>query len=135
MTRVDALPQELPIEVEWKGIKGHINVWREQGQCSGTSDGKGIDDMPVVTTGNKGSYLCGWPDENLLKAIMKEQMLSAGLTTVSLPEYLRVRQRGNLLFFTNYGKQKVSIPKEYNGEFLLGQRELAQSDLAILKST
>ena len=91
--------------------------------------------MPVVTTGNKGSYLCGWPDENLLKAIMKEQMLSAGLTTVSLPEYLRVRQRGNLLFFTNYGKQKVSIPKEYNGEFLLGQRELAQSDLAILKST
>ena len=135
VTRVDALPQELPIEVEWKGIKGHINVWREQGQCSGTSDGKGIDDMPVVTTGNKGSYLCGWPDENLLKAIMKEQMLSAGLTTVSLPEYLRVRQRGNLLFFTNYGKQKVSIPKEYNGEFLLGQRELAQSDLAILKST
>ena len=135
VTRVDALPQELPIEVEWKGIKGHINVWREQGQCSGTSDGKGIDDMPVVTTGNKGSYLCGWPDENLLKAIMKEQMLSAGLTTVSLPEYLRVRQRGNLLFFTNYGKQKVSIPKEYNGEFLLGQRELAQSGLAILKST
>ena len=135
VTRVDALPQELPIEVEWKGIKGHINVWREQGQCSGTSDGKGIDNMPVVTTGNKGSYLCGWPDENLLKAIMKEQMLSAGLTTVSLPEYLRVRQRGNLLFFTNYGKQKVSIPKEYNGEFLLGQRELAQSDLAILKST
>ncbi len=135
VTRVDALPQELPIEVEWKGIKGHMNVWREQGQCSGTSDGKGIDDMPVVTTGNKGSYLCGWPDENLLKAIMKEQMLSAGLTTVSLPEYLRVRQRGNLLFFTNYGKQKVSIPKEYNGEFLLGQRELAQSDLAILKST
>ena len=135
VTRVDALPQELPIEVEWKGIKGHMNVWREQGQCSGTTDGKGIDDMPVVTTGNKGSYLCGWPDENLLKAIMKEQMLSAGLTTVSLPQYLRVRQRGNLLFFTNYGKQKVSIPKEYNGEFLLGQRELAQSDLAILKST
>ena len=135
VTRVDALPQELPIEVEWKGIKGHINVWREQGQCSGTSDGKGIDDMPVVTTGNKGSYLCGWPDENLLKAIMKEQMLSAGLTTVLLPQYLRVRQRGNLLFFTNYGKQKVSIPEEYNGEFLLGQRELAQSDLAILKST
>ena len=135
VTRVDALPQELPKEVEWKGIKGHMNVWREQGQCSGTSDGKGIDDMPVVTTGNKGSYLCGWPDENLLKAIMKEQMLSAGLTTVSLPEYLRVRQRGNLLFFTNYGKQKVSIPKEYNGEFLLGQRELAQSGLAILKST
>ena len=135
VTRVDALPQELPIEVEWKGIKGHMNVWREQGQCSGTSDGKGIDDMPVVTTGNKGSYLCGWPDENLLKAIMKQQMLSAGLTTVSLPEYLRVRQRGNLLFFTNYGKQKVSIPKEYNGEFLLGQRELAQSGLAILKST
>lgn len=135
VTRVDALPQELPLEVEWKDIKGYLSVWREQGQCSGTSDGKGVDGMPVLTTGNKGSYLCGWPDENLLKAIMREQMQSVGIETVSLPEYLRVRQRGNLLFFTNYGKQKISIPKDYQGEFLLGQRELAQADLAILKTT
>lgn len=135
VTRVDALPQELPLEVEWKDIKGYMSVWREQGQCSGTSDGKGVDGMPVLTTGNKGSYLCGWPDENLLKAIMREQMQSVGIETVSLPEYLRVRQRGNLLFFTNYGKQKISIPKDYQGEFLLGQRELAQADLAILKTT
>ena len=135
VTRVDALPQELQLEVEWKDIKGYLSVWREQGQCSGTSDGKGVDGMPVLTTGNKGSYLCGWPDENLLKAIMREQMQSVGIETVSLPEYLRVRQRGNLLFFTNYGKQKISIPKDYQGEFLLGQRELAQADLAILKTT
>ena len=66
---------------------------------------------------------------------MREQMQSVGIETVSLPEYLRVRQRGNLLFFTNYGKQKISIPKDYQGEFLLGQRELAQADLAILKTT
>jgi len=135
VTRVDALPQELQLEVEWKDIKGYLSVWREQGQCSGTSDGKGVDGMPVLTTGNKGSYLCGWPDEDLLKAIMREQMQSVGIETVSLPEYLRVRQRGNLLFFTNYGKQKISIPKDYQGEFLLGQRELAQADLAILKTT
>ncbi|MCH1552677.1 MAG: beta-galactosidase, partial [Balneolaceae bacterium] len=89
VTRVDALPQELPLEVEWKDIKGYMSVWREQGQCSGTSDGKGVDGMPVLTTGNKGSYLCGWPDENLLKAIMREQMQSVGIETVSLPEYLR----------------------------------------------
>jgi len=100
---------------------------------SGVSEGKASDDMAVLTSGNQGSYLCGWPDQKLLNAIMKNQMQLAGLDVVELPEYLRVRQRGNLLFFSNYGLQQVSIPEVYQGEFLLGKRNLSQADIAILK--
>ena len=89
--------------------------------------------MPVLTSGNKGSYLCGWPDEKLLKAIINDQMKLAGLETVSMPEYLRVRKRGNFLFFTNYGTKRVSIPIEYEGEVVLGDRNLSQADITILK--
>ena len=83
--------------VEWNGIKGNFSVWREHGLTSGVSEvNQGC--MAVLTSGNQGSYLCGWPDQKLLNAIMKNQMQLAGLDVVELPEYLRVRRRGNLLF-------------------------------------
>ena len=131
--RVDALPYELPVEVEWKGQKGKLHVWREQGDSSGISEGKSEDGFPVITSGNQGSYLCGWPDEALLSSIMKEQMTMAGLKPITLPEYLRVRQRGDLLFFTNYGKQNVVIPDSFEGEILLGSKNMKQADVTILK--
>ncbi len=131
--RVDALPYELPVEVEWKGQKGKLYVWREQGDSSGISEGKSEDGFPVITSGNQGSYLCGWPDEALLSSIMKEQMTMAGLKPITLPEYLRVRQRGDLLFFTNYGKKNVDIPDAFQGEILLGSKNMKQTDVTILK--
>ncbi len=131
--RVDALPYELPVEVEWKGQKGKLHVWREQGDSSGISEGKSEDGFPVITSGNQGSYLCGWPDEALLSSIMKEQMAMAGLKPITLPEYLRVRQRGDLLFFTNYGKKNVVIPDSFEGEILLGSKNMKQADVTILK--
>ena len=131
--RVDALPYELPVEVEWKGQKGKLHVWREQGDSSGIFEGKSEDGFPVITSGNQGSYLCGWPDEALLSSIMKEQMTSAGLKPITLPEYLRVRQRGDLLFFTNYGKKNVDIPDAFQGEILLGSKNMKQTDVTILK--
>ena len=108
-------------------------MWREHGNSSGISEGNSKDGFPVITSGNQGSYLCGWPDENLLRAIMEEQMISAGLKPVTLPEYLRVRQRGNLLFFTNYGKETIEIPNFFKGEIIMGSKNMKQADVTILK--
>ena len=114
-------------------IKGNFSVWREHGLTSGVSEGKASDGMAVLTSGNQGSYICGWPDQKLLNAVMRNQMQLAGLDVVELPEYLRVRRRGDLLFFTNYGSQEVSIPEVYQGNLLLGKRTLSQADISILK--
>ena len=60
-------------------------------------------------------------------------MTMAGLKPITLPEYLRVRQRGDLLFFTNYGKKNVVIPDTFQGEILLGSKNMKQADVTILK--
>ena len=65
--------------------------------------------MQLVSQGNQNVILNGNPEKSFFKCTYKK--------------------------YTNYGKQKSSIPKDYQGEFLLGQRELAQADLAILKTT
>ena len=103
-------------------------------KSSGVVEGNSEDGFPVMTSGNKGNYLCGWPDDNLLSAIMREQMISAGLKPITLPHYLRVRRRGNLLFFTNYGKEIVDIPDYFEGDILLGSKKMKQADVTILES-
>ena len=133
VARIDALPRELPIDVEWNNVKGTLSIWREHGQALGISEGKAADGMPILTSGNKGSYLCGWPDQKLLNHIIAAQMQVAGLNPITLPEYLRVRQRGNCLIFTNYGPEVVEIPEAYQGELLLGNRKLNRADVTILK--
>ena len=45
----------------------------------------------------------------------------------------RVRQRGDLLFFTYYGKKNVSIPDAFQGEILLGSKKMKQADVTIIK--
>ena len=50
-----------------------------------------------------------------------------------MPAYLRVRQRGEHLIFTYYGPDEVSIPLSFEGEFVLGGREMKQADVTIMK--
>ena len=57
----------------------------------------------------------------------------AGLKPITLLEYLRVMQRGYLLFFTNNGKKNVDIPDAFQGEILLGSKNMKQTDVTILK--
>ena len=57
----------------------------------------------------------------------------AGLKPITLPHYL-VRRRGNLLFFTNYGKEIVDIPDYFEGDILLGSKKMKQADVTILES-
>ena len=89
--------------------------------------------MAVLTSGNQGSYLCGWPDQKLLNAIMKNQMQLAGLDVVELPEYLRFAVEAICYFLHKLRNSRVSIPEVYQGELLLGKRTLSQADISILK--
>ena len=78
------------------------------------------------------TYLTGWVDQNLLKQICAEQMKKAGLVVHDLPDYLRVRQRGNMLVFTNYGSSPARIPQSFTGGLLLGDRLVPPAGVTIL---
>ena len=127
------MPARLPQKASWQGHEGSLSIWREEGQISGQVEGLCDDGMPVMVHGNQASYLCGWPDQKLLRAILKQMMEQAGITCHDMPDYLRVRQRGTHLIFTHYGPETVIIPDSFEGKIILGQKEMCQADVTIME--
>ena len=130
--RIDALPARLPHHATWRDHQGSVSIWREEGAITGQAEGQCDDGLPLLTHGNQGSYLCAWPDEGLLKAIIGDAMRKAGVACHDMPAYLRVRQRGTQLIFTHYGPEQVTIPESFAGEVLLGSRVMSQTDVTII---
>ena len=85
-----------------------------------------------MTKSNKARYLLGWADQKTLKSVLKSALEDAGLTPHDMPPYLRVRQRGKMAIFTNYGPHQVDIPESYKGEFLIGDRQINSAGVAIM---
>ena len=132
ITRVDALPRQCPVELTWKGEKCRVSVWREEArQLSAT--GENIENS-LMTTSNKARYLLGWPDAKTLRAVLKSALEDAGLKTHDLPPYLRVRERGDLAIFINYGPEKAMIPDSIKGEVILGDRWVEPAGVAVMKT-
>jgi hypothetical protein len=123
----------LPHQAKWRDHKGTVSVWREEGVLTGQAEGQCDDGLPLLAHGNQGSYLCAWPDEGLLAAIIGDAMQKSGIACHDMPPYLRVRQRGNQLIFTHYGPEQVTIPESFDGEILLGSRVMSQTDVTILQ--
>ena len=130
----DAMPAEQPIGCIWRNYKGEIRVWHERGVVKGDAEGQTDEGHPLIIHNSHASYLTGWVDAELMKAICADQMKKAGIEVHDLPSYLRVRQRGNLQIFTNYGPETASIPSSYTGKLLLGSREVPASDVTILSA-
>ena len=132
-TRIDALPARLPIDAEWQDSRGRVSVWREEGIISAKAEGRCSDGLPLLSHGNQASYLTAWPDEGLLKEIVGDAMSKAGIARHNMPAYMRVRQRGHHLIFTHYGPQTATIPDSFDGEIILGHRQMSQADVTIMK--
>jgi beta-galactosidase len=130
--RLDAMPQSLPLACTWNGIDGHVAIWHERGSSTGQQEGEIGDGEPLLVNGNSGSYLTGWPDQELLRGILGDQMDKAGITRHHLPDYLRMRRRGKMIFLTNYGPMPVTVPNSIIGEFVVGAREIPAAGVAIL---
>ena len=130
----DAMPAEQPLGCVWRNHKGEVRIWHERGVVTGDAEGQTDEGHPLIIHNPHASYLTGWVDAKLMKAICADQMKKAGVEVHDLPGYLRVRQRGNLQIFTNYGPETASIPSSFAGALLLGSREVPASDIAILSA-
>lgn len=70
------------------------------------------DGEPALTRKGNLQYLACWPEEALLASLMRQLCEAAGLATVSLPEHIRLRRRGNVAFAFNYGGPSWHCPAE-----------------------
>ncbi len=79
-------------------------------------------------------YLACWPDDNLLNAILRERCKALGLATMDLPDGLRLRRRGHVMFAINYENAPVDLRDHLQlgkiGKFLIGGFELGAAGVA-----
>ncbi len=132
--QIDALPAGEPVTCTWRNYNGQIKIWHERGKVTGTAEGQSETGHPVMIRNENVSYLTGWADEGLLKLICADQMRQAGLAVFDLPDYLRLRQRGDMLVFTNYGPHPAPIPQGFTGKLLLGDRMVPPTGVTILSA-
>lgn len=110
-------------------VAGAAVRWREYAETSANVLGRFANGDPALTRKGNAFHLLCWPDADLLKAVIGSVVSVAGLSTLSLPEHVRIRRRGALTFAFNYGHEPWPLPAE--AELLLGERILAPYSVAV----
>ena len=112
-------------------IGGAAIRWRETLEVQGADIlGRFGDGAAALVAAGNHHYLACWPDTGLLASLMTFMVARAGLPTIELPEGIRLRRRGNLLFAFNYGTTPWRLPD--TGKLLIGTRELKPQDVTII---
>jgi beta-galactosidase len=134
VTRVESLPHAAPVAIE--GIAGDVRLWREFVETGPACETllRTEDGSPLLLRQGNFHYIAGWPDPHAMVPIVGALAGNAGLDVAHLPEGLRLRRAGNLLFGFNYGPEPVDVSPFFGkGEFLLGGAELPPSGVACIR--
>lgn len=132
--RVDALPDHTQPEVNGRWGQGKLKHWHEQ---IATALPVLLEDeagMPVLVGEQKRFYLGSCLDNSLLKTSMAKLAELAGLETTYLPQGVRLRERGNVIFAFNYSQmEKYFTPTcaGYKIEPVIGSERLAPAGVSI----
>ncbi|WP_430260264.1 beta-galactosidase [Neorhizobium sp. IRS_2294] len=113
-------------------ISGAAIRWREDIEATGDVLARFGDGMPALTRKEKIHYLACWPDESLLAATMSLVLDAADIPTFELPEHVRMRRRGELVFAFNYGAEDWTVPTGIR--IVLGERTLRPYEVAVWRA-
>lgn len=79
-------------------------------------------------------YLSGWPDDDLLASVLGRVFDVAQVTTLDLPEDIRIRDNGAMRYVVNYGPDPTDIsPLIGDEDLLLGERLLEPCGVAVFR--
>jgi beta-galactosidase len=88
-----------------------IHRWFEHVESDASAEISLQDSRGICFKTQNYRYLAGWPDAALLQRVLGKMAAEAGLVVMPLPEGVRVRRRGALSCFFNYGQTPVSVAK------------------------
>jgi beta-galactosidase len=92
-------------------VTGSAVRWRETVEASAAVLARFANGDPALTQKDHMFYLACWPDETLLAGVLALVANNAGLKTQPVPDFIRIRRRGELVFAFNYGKQDWTLPE------------------------
>ena len=112
-------------------VSGKAERWREHIETAAQVIASFENGDAALVANGKHHYLACWPDQTLIRKIVAFAAGKAKLKTIKLPEGIRLRRRGNLLFAFNYGSKNWKLPA--SGKLLLGGRELKPQEVTIVR--
>lgn len=113
-------------------VEGVASRWLESLDAAGAEVlARFKNGSPALTCSGLHYYLACWPDGSLLDAVMGYLAAKAGLPVRRLPDGIRIRRRGSLVFAFNYGDMPWHWHEE--GEVLLGSRDLQPQQIAVVR--
>ena len=132
--RVESLRPGVQDRVMLDGQRHTSTRWRE------TLDvGSGVEVLARYADGaaalvrqGRTRYLAGWFSATLQRQVLAQAAREAGLAPVDLPEGVRIRRRGGLLFAFNYNDQPhwLNVPR---AEWLVGHEQLSAHGVGIAR--
>ena len=89
------------------------------------------EELPGLYRHGAVRYLTHYPNAAELDRIVATLALDAGISTVPLPEGLRISRIGDLVFAFNYAATAQSVPEGVIGTYLLGSAQLDPAGVAV----
>jgi beta-galactosidase len=127
VTRVESLRPGL---VERAG-NGAVTSWLEHIESDIKPELSAEDGRGICYRHGSVRYAAAGMDMALLKTVLTTAANDAGLFIFDLPESIRVRRNGALIFAFNYGLETVSSPMPEGAGLLIGGPELSAADIAV----
>jgi len=112
-------------------VAGAAVRWREHAETSAAVLGRFADGSPALTRKDNCFHLLCWPDGDLLTAAIGQAVSAARLPVLALPEHVRIRRRGALVFAFNYGTEPWPLPE--GSEVVFGGALLEPCAVAVWK--
>ncbi|MEL6646548.1 MAG: beta-galactosidase [Pseudomonadota bacterium] len=108
VSRVETLRPGLSVGLE---DGGSVMRWREEVEGAAPVLEDYSDGSPALLGSEDKLYITGWGDLDALRRWMERAAKTAGLTTYSLPDRLRIRDFGTKRFVMNYGPDPVALSR------------------------
>ncbi len=135
VTRVESLRPGIRLE----GAAGALHRWFEHVETDLAVRAADTAGRPLWFAAPRLHYLPGWPDARLGAAVLAAALLEAGLASSAVPEGVRLRRRGTLVFAFNYGPEPAELgalaPAEGSSAWRVGGPLLPPAGVAIWDAT
>jgi beta-galactosidase len=105
VSEVDSLRPDCPTPL---ATGGHVINYRDVVVGGATPVLTTTNGDPVAMRTGTQTYLGGWLDEAALQVFLREACNTAGITTIDLPDGVRIRDTGSERFWFNYNADAVT---------------------------
>ena len=129
--RVESLLSGVRRTVSWMGRCYPAERWREYLETPLSPVATFEDGLGAVVRNGNYTYLAFWPSLDFLLDFLEEIFAELDIQTSRLPEDLRIRRCGKLVFAFNYSSAPKLLPIPAKAAFLLGKNPVEPYGVAI----